>query len=439
MDHENLKIAVLKNGMRVLIYPQKNIHSVAILAIIRAGHLCEPIEKNGIAHLTEHMIFDGTETFPDYKRLSDFFDRIAGEFNGATTYDIITVGGSFVDEEMKNALFVLDQILFHPSLTTQFLEKERSIIMDELKTLEDSPDYLNFLKSKQTRFKGKTILTLPMGGTTSSLKKLTCEDVKNYHSKYFRPDNITLVIVGKCDTQKTIELLEHTFDYQKPDTKLKHTQFSPSLFSDKTISLILNKSKKAYIRITFPSFSWKDTIIDRIALAYLAELLSNRRDSILYSHLREELGWIYDIYTDFLIGFDIGTAEISTSTPVDKSLQVIEEILQAISRVKEVEFEKKRFELIKDIDRKRMKMALDTTEGIIRWFSDEIFYRYPTILMPSDIMNVYDKITTEDMLRVARRIFDMSKINLCILQPFEMAEEKRFKEQIEKLIEKYKK
>ena len=236
-----------------------------------------------------------------------------------------------------------------------------------------------------------------------------------------------------------ISFFIYNFFKVTPSFKCDESQFSPSFFSDKTISLISNKSKKAYIRITFPSFSWKDTIIDRIALAYLAELLSNRRDSILYSHLREELGWIYDIYTDFLIGFDIGTAEISTSTPVNKSLQVIEEILQAISRVKEVEFEKKRFELIKDIDRKRMKMALDTTEGIIRWFSDEIFYRYPTILMPSDIMNVYDKITTEDMLRVARRIFDMSKINLCILQPFETVVEKKYKEEVEKLVEKYKK
>jgi len=431
-------IITLENGLKALIYPREEVNSISIFAIIRAGHLCEKVEQNGIAHILEHMLFDGTEKFVNFKKLNNFFDQIAGEFVGTTSYDFITIGGIFVDEELENALLALNQILFHPLLKKEFLEKEKGIIIDELSTLEDNNDYINFIKAKKARFDDNSILSFPMGGTSESVQKVTHKQVKSFYRKFFRPDNINLIIVGKCNQNKVHKLIKKSFASHALNSKMIHSQFNSDLFSDKKISLTNKPSEKVYMRITFPSYSWKNKTVDRVTLAYLCSLLSNRRDSILYSHLREKLGWIYDINSSFLVGFDIGVFEIETSTPINKSLKVVKEILKAIKKVKTTKFNREFFERVKDIDRKRMKMAFDTPNSILKWFSEEIFYRYPKVLMPSELLKIYNKITTSDIIRVANEIFDLEKINITILQPFDKSDKKSYKEKVDALLVKYK-
>ncbi len=433
-SNKDYKIISMQNGLKAFIYPKREIHSVSILAIIRAGHLCESLEQNGIAHLLEHMLFEGTKKFQDNISLSNFFDEIAGEFTGTTSYDYISIGGTFVDSELQNALLSLEQLLFQPLLKEEFLIKERSIITDELQTLEDNFDYQNFIDTKKNRFVGKTILREPIGGTIKSLEKIKIQDVLNFHKKFFSPSNMIFIITGNFDFQNVTQILNKIFSYY-PNKGLKHQIFKFSQFSNKVIFTRKAASQKSYIRITFPSFSWEDKIEDRVALSYICSLFTNRRDSLLYSKLREEKGLIYDIYSDFQSSFDIGVYEIYTSTPNDKSLFVIEEILKAMQHIKLNEFDKSYFEKIKEIDKKRLKMALDTDEGILKWFSEEMFYRYPVILKPNDMIPIYDNISTNDLLRVARKILDISKININVLQEFSSKkEEKGFNDKLKKLL-----
>lgn len=434
---KQFSIISLANGLKTLIYPRNELNSVGILAIVRAGHLCEEVKHNGIAHLLEHMLFDGTERFPTFKELNAFFDKIAGELTGATSFDFVTAGGIFVDEELENALLALDQVLFHPLLTQEHLRKEKGIVMDETSSLIDNNDYLNYIETKRARFKGKSILTEPIIGTPKSLKNIEIRHIRNFHNKYFKPENIKLVIVGKLNPLKTRKILEKIFNYPNSQTPLKHKRFSYSQFSDQNILLSDRKSEKAYLRMTFPAYSRKDKSLDRVALAYLCSLLANRRDSLLYSRLREEKGWIYDINCQFFVSFDIGALEIVTSTPINKFLEVIEEILKSIKQVKTKKFDQKFFERVKDIDKKKMKMVFDTPDGILDWFSEEMSYRYPKIFLPHDLIQIYDKLTTEDIKRVANKIFDLSKINICTLQPFDNLDKKRYKEEIDRLISKY--
>ncbi|MDD3647116.1 MAG: pitrilysin family protein [Candidatus Dojkabacteria bacterium] len=430
-------ILTLENGLKALLYPLDRVNSVSIIAIVNAGHFSEKVEENGVAHLLEHTLFDGTRDFPDFRALNDFFDQMAGSLSGTTSYDFITAGGTFVDEEVDNAFFAVKQLIFQPLLLEKDVQKEKGIILDELATLEDSNDYKNFLNAKRIRFRGKTILSLPMGGTSDSLEKISVETVKKYHNKYFCPNNVRIVVVGKCKEEQLKAILEKHFSEFKPNPKLQLPHFEQDQFSGKVISLIDESAKKSYIRITFPSYSWKDNSKDRVALAYICSLLANRRDSLLFSHLREHLGWIYDIGADFMVGHDIGAFEIETSTPIDKSLSVIEEILKSMKHIKIKPFDKLYFERIKDIDRKNMKMVFDTPEGILRWFGEEIVYRYPKIILPKDLIKIYNEIQVSDLQRVAENIIDMTKINISVLQPFGKIDEKKYKERVEELIDKF--
>lgn len=435
IKEKKYSIFSLDNGLQTLVYPLENVNSISIIAIIRAGHLCEKVKDNGTAHILEHMLFDGTKSFPSYKKITEYFDKIAGEFAGATSYDFITLGGRFVDEEFENAMTFLEELIFHPLLKKGYFEKERRIIQDELASLEDSNNYKNFIQAKKIRFTDNSILSLPLGGTSQSVKELEHKQVIDFYDKHFVPNNMRFVIVGKCSQKNVKSLMEKTFGKHKSDNSLAHTQFSQKLFTRKKVDFMNVRSQKAYIRITFPSLNWKNTSKERVTLAYLCSLLSNRRDSLLFSHLREKLGWIYDINTDFFVSYDIGVLEIETSTPPEKSLPVIAEILKAISKVKKEAFDSRYFEKVKDIDRKRMKMIFDDQEGIIKWFSEEIAYRFPKILVPNDLINLYDQIFTEDIMKIAKKLLDMNKINISVLQSFDKKEQKVYKETVNKLLD----
>src|SRR5690606_24473153 len=96
------------------------------------------------------------------------------------------------------------------------------------------------------------------------------------------------------------------------------------------------------------------------------------------------------------------------------------------------------FEKVKEIDRKRMKMVFDTPEGIMKWMSEELVYRYPQILLPADLISIYDSISTADILGVARRTFDKSKINISVLQNFKNCNKIKFEHELKELIQKLK-
>lgn len=435
--YQNFTILTFENGLRVLIYPQDHVHSVTIHAMVRGGHLGEEIPENGVAHLVEHMLFDGTAKFPTYQKLSDYFDKIAGAFGGTTSWEKISIGGNFVDEELESALIILNQLLFEPLLTSEFMKKEKTIIYDELKTYEDSNEYIHFLQSARARFNQNTILSYPLGGYSETVKHLTLRQVRTYYEKYFRPDNTVIVIAGNCRVEETQKLIKGTFTHKKPANNLEHSHFSTNLFSKQTTDLFDQKSQKAYIRITFPSYSWKDPIVDRVALSYLSSLLANRKDSVLFSKLREENGWIYDINAGYWVERDLGVFAISTSCSPDKTLFVIETILKSLKEVKYKKFSQIKFERVKDIDRKRMKMAFDTTEEIVDYFSEEMFYRYPIIKLPKYFLSVYNKVTTERLRQVAQETFSFDKINVCVLQKFGTKKFAQYDKQIAKYIKTY--
>ncbi len=426
----------LKNGLKVLIYPVNHVNSVSIAATVRAGHFCEEKNQSGIAHLLEHMLFDGTEKFPTFKRLNAFFDQIAGEYGGTTSHDTITIAGTFVDEELENALIPLRQILFHPLLLNEFLEKEKGIVLDEIATYEESPSYQNYLKALQIRFKGETILSDPLGGKLETVRALTQSQVKSYHSKFFQPSNMQIIIAGKCSPNKTKKLLRKYFDLVKNKEEIKHKKFSQKQFSKQNILVTNNHSQKTYVRINFPSFSWEDKPIERITLSYLSSLLTNRRDSILYSKLREENGWIYDIDSNFYTGFNIGLFEISTSTPPKRGLDVIREILSSLEDVKNNPPNEKYLEKVKDIDRKRMKMVLDSPTGIIKWFSDELFYRRTKILLPKDVIELYKDVTPQKVQEIAKKILDYDKMNIIVTTPKTKITNKQYMQKIKNFINK---
>lgn len=428
------QVIVLQNGMRVLLYPQEHVHSVSVLAMIRAGHLAETPQNNGVAHLLEHMIFDGTKEYPSYKALSNKFDLIAGEYGASTSYEKISIGGSFVDEEITNALEVLNQLMFEPLLKESFLKKEQGIVFDELTSYEDSNSYQNFLISTKNRFNDGTILSLPLGGTSATIKERTLEQVQNFHRKYFRPDNVSLIIAGNIDSNDIQGNLENIFTQKPSNQPLEHQAFRAEQFSDQLVAVNGKPAQKAYIHITFPSYSWKTDSKKRVALSYLSALLAERKDSLLFGKLREELGWIYDINSSYFLGFDLGIFEIVTSCPPDKSLDVIKATLEAIDRVKTKQFSDEYLEKVKDIDRKRIKMTLDTTDSIVNWFSSEIFYRYPKIYLPDDFLKIYQSISVDDIQAVAQDILDLQKINISLLQDMPAEKELICKNNIQKFI-----
>jgi len=133
---------------------------------------------------------------------------------------------------------------------------------------------------------------------------------------------------------------------------------------------------------------------------------------------------------------NLGIFSIYTSSQANNLLYIIEIILKTLKNLK-TKINSKYFELIRDIDRKNIKMALDTTVGITGWYADEIIYKYPKIRTPDDYIKLYNKITLKNLFQSADEIFDFNKINITILSKFSRNNTQLLKQNIDKLVLKY--
>jgi len=233
------------------------------------------------------MLFDGTSDFPSFKKLNQFFDKTAGVFHASTSDEVISIYGTFVDEELENSIYALEQIIFKPILSRKSFKKQKSIIKDELKINEDQNDYKLYLKARETRFIKNKILQSSVGGTSKTVDKIKYSQVLSFYKKFFIPNNINIIIAGKFEINKLIKYLEKRFSKYK-ERELELLKYDSQIFSSKRIKIIKESSAiKSYVFITFPSYTMKDDIIKRISLGYLISMLTERRDSILSSKLRE--------------------------------------------------------------------------------------------------------------------------------------------------------
>lgn len=428
MSHKiDYKKITLPNGLVCIMYRRSEVHSVDISVDVEVGALDENAEINGISHLVEHLPFDGTKDMPTWEKVDEFNNSISGSSNAYTSSAETSYYGHYPYQYFDEALFYLSQVVFHPLHKEEDINKERDIIVDELKTRADSVDYKVYRNIIDNRYNtSSTSYSFDVIGTEANVKRFSKEEIAAHHKKYYVPENMKVFIVGNFEYDKAEKLLKKYFydDLKHIEFgKKPHREFQKSYpeYSKFKISTVQKKDlDQYYLTFTFPRPEFKKSKqSERIKLPFLSAITASGQyqQSILWKRLREELGIVYGVSAYGWDYFNRAFAIIETSFQPQYLEQVLTEIYNGINKIKTAELQdsvfKTRQKRIVDTE----LMIYDSPSNVLNWIMDqENEYEYHNeFLNPSEFIDHVKKMKFNEVVDMANQVYNWDNVNIGVV------------------------
>ncbi|EPE63096.1 processing protease [Exiguobacterium sp. S17] len=304
----------LKNGVRIVIEPMADVRSTSTGVFIKAGTRTEEDNEIGISHLIEHMLFKGTTT-KTAKEIASFFDELGGSVNAFTSKDHTCYYVKTLDEHAVIAFDALADMLFHSVFDETDLEKEKRVVLEEIKMYEDTPEDLVHELLAYAVY-GDDILAKPILGTEASVLSFSRDQLLRYVASMYTGNRVVVSIAGHV-TDELVEAVTSRFA-ELPSGETPKESTIPVLYSD-----VLKKHKEteqAHLCWNFEAISATNDRLPHLALANNA--IGATMSSRLFQSIREEQGLAYSIYSYYTTFVDHGTFTIYIGTSPETLAQV---------------------------------------------------------------------------------------------------------------------
>jgi len=323
----DVKRHTLANGLEVITI-NKDTQIAAINIGIKVGALYESIEQKGISHFIEHTLFKGTTTRSD-EELNEELEALGGEYNAYTDYDATVYTISCLMEEFRNAVELLGDMIINPVFDKDEIEKERGVILSEIRMSKDDIEDLSFKNVNRIAFT-KSALKYEVTGFEENVANFTRQEILSYYTKHYTPNNSLITMVSSLSHDEAIELIEDNFKGWKGE-------------KPEPIDIIKEKNK-GIIEVSYKKDIEQSTIVylytfndleesDELPLRILNHRLGESSNSLLFREIRENRGLAYDIYTHLEITSSIKTLYIYTAVgeeSVDETKAAIDETLKSL-------------------------------------------------------------------------------------------------------------
>ncbi len=413
----------LKNGLRVISVPVKNANSVTVLILVGTGSKYETKNINGISHFLEHMFFKGTEKRPDTLRISETLDKIGGEYNAFTSKEIT---GFWAKVDKKHANVALDwisDIFLNSKFEEQEIQREKGVIVEELNMYLDTPTaYVSEL------FEDLLYKDQPAGwrivGEKENIMSFDRQKIVDYFKTHYSSQNTVACVAGDIKSgqiEKEIEKYFKKIGKKDPPQKepVKEEQSGSEVFVHN------KKTDQTHFCLGVRAFDIFDK--RRYALSLISVILGGNMSSRLFISVRERHGLGYYVHTSFDATSDTGYLVTQAGIKNDSLEKAVELILKEYKNLKEKEVLEQELKKAKDYLRGRMALSLDATDAKASFYGmQEVMGQ--KILTPEQKLELIDKVSVNDIKKVAEEIFVSEKINLAVIGPIEKSKEKELKD-----------
>ena len=404
----NLRRTVLPSGLIVLTERMEYMRSVAMGVWIKSGSRCEPVESNGISHFVEHMLFKGTRS-RTAQQLAREMDSIGGNLDAYTGKETICFNVKSLADHVPIALDVLSDLVLNPLFAPADIERERGVILEEIKIDEDNPEVLVHELFMQAFWKDHP-LGLPILGTSKTVARLDREKLFAYHSDRFHGGNIVFSAAGNLDHGQFVEAVAGKFSALAGGATLHE------LSAPKASARIVLRNKKSLEQVQICLGVPAPPITDdnRYATLILNTVLGGGMSSRLFQTIREERGMVYSIYSDLSPYRDTGNLLIFAGTSAGKALEVIDLILAEFRNLKQTPLTREELTRAKDQLKGNILLGLESSNSRMANLAHQEmnFHQFFTV---DQIIARIDAVEAEQVQAMARRLFDPERIAVTLL------------------------
>lgn len=404
----NLRRTVLPNGLIVLTERMDHLRSVAMGVWIKSGSRCEPAETNGISHFVEHMLFKGTRS-RSAQSIAREMDSIGGNLDAFTGKETICFNVKSLGDHVPVALDVLADLVLNPVFAQTDIERERGVILEEIKIDEDNPDVLVQELFTQSFWKGHP-LGWPILGTTETVGRLSQNQLFDYHGGRFHGGNMIFSAAGHLEHDHFVDAVAAKFSTLKlgePLGELSAPEPSARI-------VLRNKKSLEQVQICLGVPAPPITDDNRYAALILNTVLGGGMSSRLFQTIREERGMVYSIYSDLSPYRDTGTLCVYAGTSAGKALEVVDLILAEFKSLKETPLSHEELTRAKDQLKGNLLLGLESSNSRMANLARQEMYFHKFFTVDELIARI-DAVNAEMVRTMARRLFDPERIAVTLL------------------------
>ena len=404
----------LSNGIRVVSETLPKSRALSIGVWVKVGARHEPMELGGVSHFIEHMFFKGTEK-RKARDIATEIDSLGGEMNAFTSQESTTYYIKVLDEHLATAIDILSDILLGSKFDPAEMEKERKVILEEIKGVEDTPDdYIHEL------FTGTVWSDNPLGrpilGTRETIKTLTHRDILSYIDNYYSPREIVISVAGNFEHGRLIELLDNAFG-KLSRSGIPKQEVAPVFKRAVTV----RKKQLEQVQVCLGCKGLNYTHDDRFGFMALNTILGNGMSSRLFQEVREQNALAYSIYSYITSYRDTGLLTVYAGTDPVNTVQAIQLIVKELKKIRDEGITPAEETRVKNQIKGNLVLSLESSNSHMgRIARQEIYFgKYMSV---DEIIKAVDKVTAEQIGRIAQQLFAPESLSLSILGPMTKAD-----------------
>lgn len=391
----------LTNGIILLTEQMTEVQTTSIGVLVKSGSIFETNKNNGVSHLIEHLTFKGTKT-KTAREIAEELDLIGGQVNAFSAKEYTFYYARVIEKNIKKAIDLLLDIVFFPKISKEDFEKEKRVVLEEIKMYEDSPDeYIHdLLPLKMIK---NNSYNLPILGTKESLNKLSYTDLIEYYKNFYKTSNTFISIAGKFNKNFIKDFLIEKLK----DENISYIKDLPASMLFNTGHFHLDRSiEQSHLLISFPGVS--QLANERFPLSLLNNILAGNMSSRIFQKVRENLGLAYSTFS-YLVHYKIGgTISIYAGCAPENLLIVYENIIDEINKIKKHGITDRELEIAKNQYLSSIYLSLENTYNRMLRMAKYEFYFEKNIKI-DELTKKIENIPKSTVIDMAEKYLDLDK------------------------------
>jgi predicted Zn-dependent peptidase len=408
---ERYRKDVLPNGVRLVTEAMPHVRSVSVGVWMETGSRVEPEQRGGISHLIEHLVFKGTAT-RSAEDIARAIDGVGGQMDAFTAKEHTCFYVNVLDRHLPLAVDLLADILMRPRFAPEDIEKEKAVVFQEIKMVEDTPDDLVHDLFAE-RFWAGHPLARPILGLWERVRGFDRDTILGHFTEEYAPGKTTIAVAGNLDHAEALALVEARFaDFRRPTRPAA----SPPPATRAGVHVVPKSLEQVHLVLGFPGIP--EASPERYALYLLNDVLGGSMSSRLFQEIRERRALVYAVHSGAQSYRDAGLLYVYAGTDPSRAGQVVEALLREIRRLKKDGVTVEEFRRAQDHLKGNLMLSLESTSSRMnRLARQEI--RFGSFLSMDDMLAAIDGVRPEEVEALIHRLLDEEQLCLLTLGPVE--------------------
>jgi predicted Zn-dependent peptidase len=406
------RVRGLAGGAKLITAPMPERLSASLVLMFGGGSRLEDDRLAGVSHFIEHLFFKGTRRRPTSKEIAEAIEGVGGFINASTDKELTAYWARVPAEHLELGLDVLFDIVSNSKLSIDDVERERMVILEELKGYQDQPqDYvLNLLE--EIIWPGHP-LGRDIAGTEQSIARLTRDEILEYADAHYRLPNLVIGAAGALDEQRTLDIVSSRLTLPADPDGLLPAE-APATLEGPHVVVRRRRTEQAHICLGVRAFSYVHP--DRYALDLLNTILGEGMSSRLFLNIRERLGLAYDVHSFTQKHRDTGHLGVYLGVDPKKAVEAIHAVVAEMRYLCEHDLGGDELQRAKEFTKGRLRLDLETTNGVAFWLT------YQELLMGEirsieDELSLVESVSASDIRRVANTLLG-APMQMAVIGPF---------------------